>query len=756
MNQRDNSDNNCFNNSSQDSADSCHFGLTLVDKTREGNASSHAKNETKSVFLKSVKRDNSKDIADKNNNDVVVYSNFDIKEQQSSEDSKVFQLHFKYRNQAVTILGYSIAITDEIALKTSYFARTFLAKEFSIGSPFDEESISKVLKKLNRRIFERGLEDARFSGSGLALAVVFKEDRVFKIANIGDVRAYVLLRKVNDNNQQVKDSIESYQLRLTSKDHTLTQELRDTRTFNEDDETEIKVSESDDILTRYIGKAPHVELGFNLIKETSSEKISKIILITNGIYKAVNEEDLLSALVQPHSQENLQELILKVHQRVEIKEYCKSVAVISNDNINFNQKEQSSDLDESEGFDYGDKPEEELKDFENEPAIEDLAVFSKVIDNEKKIVKTEKVATKESSDTVPANSPTEFITKVEEPHHRYAGEAVTEDEEEEFGGIHEVKIPVVLDPVIANSNIHNAIEAVSIDSVVENKNTMSKILSASATKYSDKNNITGGIYRPTELNYGSTNLKLGKSSSPQITKQPKNNRSLSFVMLTGISVGILAGILFAVLRFKDPLTNLISDKYRLVTAGIWKDANTETDSNNERKKVVSLATKDGRADNLETNAGRNWEEVELAMKDDSVQEVADDIYVDQLNKKAHKTNSYKEKLPEIELSSRSGLSNRDQGLKGAESPKISYDGYKLPIISKIDTITDPDLKLMFTDVIDAIKKSQDKSERRFISLAIKQEQIASRIEDLSMYVDRLAEIIDRKQVDLEQVEDLQK
>jgi PPM family protein phosphatase len=163
--------------------------------------------------------------------------------------------------------GMGGAQAGEVA---SRLAAAVLQEESRGGA--GEEHVVGLIQEANRRVYERGREDASASGLGTTITVALVEDGNVLIGHVGDSRAYRIR----------EGSIEQ----LTN-DHSLVAELvRSGRISPEEAESHPQRS----VITRALGTDPDVDIDRLTVEARSGDVF---LLCSDGLTSMVDDESIL-------------------------------------------------------------------------------------------------------------------------------------------------------------------------------------------------------------------------------------------------------------------------------------------------------------------------------------------------------------------------------------------------------------------------------------------------------------------------------
>jgi PPM family protein phosphatase len=135
-----------------------------------------------------------------------------------------------------------------------------------------EDTLITLIQEANRRVYERGREDAAKSGMGTTMTVALLEDSRVRIGHVGDSRAYL-----------IRDG----ELSQLTDDHSLVGELvRSGKLTPEDAETHPQRS----VITRVLGTDPEVDVDTITIETRSGDLF---LLCSDGLYSMVGNDRIL-------------------------------------------------------------------------------------------------------------------------------------------------------------------------------------------------------------------------------------------------------------------------------------------------------------------------------------------------------------------------------------------------------------------------------------------------------------------------------
>src|ERR687884_2185059 len=173
------------------------------------------------------------------------------------------------------------AIADGMGGANAGEVASELAVEALREAPGDgdgEGRVVSLIQAANRRVYERGLEDAAASGMGTTMTLALLEENAVRIGHVGDSRAYLL-----------RDG----ELHQLTEDHSLVGELvRSGKLAPEDAESHPQRS----VITRVLGTDPDVDVD-RLTVETQPGDL--FLLCSDGLYSMVGNDKILE-LVERH------------------------------------------------------------------------------------------------------------------------------------------------------------------------------------------------------------------------------------------------------------------------------------------------------------------------------------------------------------------------------------------------------------------------------------------------------------------------
>jgi protein phosphatase len=156
--------------------------------------------------------------------------------------------------------------------------------------------VEGVVHSINRRIFEKGVNDPAFAGMGTTLVgLVFTPSGVMGV-NVGDSRAY---------------RVRAGAISQISEDHTLVRELVRSGAISEQEAEQHPVSH---MLTRSLGPVATVQVECAVLPQVP-EFGDIYILCSDGLYNCVSEQELLAVVTQNPLDDANQILINLANQR---------------------------------------------------------------------------------------------------------------------------------------------------------------------------------------------------------------------------------------------------------------------------------------------------------------------------------------------------------------------------------------------------------------------------------------------------------
>lgn len=154
------------------------------------------------------------------------------------------------------------------------FGKTF--KEFE-SNAITHEEIVNTIREVNRAVFERSLEEPKYAGMAVSLSLILIAEERAYVVHVGNTRVYM---------------ISGARIEQLTKDHTLAEELKRTGAVGATNPS----SPMAQVLTRAIGKAPHIEpdvFSFSLADLDDN----RLVACTKGVYSRLEDHELLEDLL---------------------------------------------------------------------------------------------------------------------------------------------------------------------------------------------------------------------------------------------------------------------------------------------------------------------------------------------------------------------------------------------------------------------------------------------------------------------------
>lgn len=145
-----------------------------------------------------------------------------------------------------------------------------------------EGEIKSSIYEANKKIYQKSLEDERFSGMGTTVTLAYRVNEKIYIGHVGDSRAY-LLRK--DELSQVTE------------DHSLVEELIRNGSISRE---EARNHPQRNIITRAVGTSEEIESDLIVIEKMENDIL---LLCTDGLTNMLDNDEIKGALL---NKDNLQ------------------------------------------------------------------------------------------------------------------------------------------------------------------------------------------------------------------------------------------------------------------------------------------------------------------------------------------------------------------------------------------------------------------------------------------------------------------
>lgn len=136
-------------------------------------------------------------------------------------------------------------------------------------------SLEDGIDAANSAVYERAASDPSLKGMGTTLVVLLGERDRYRIANVGDSRAY---------------RVEDGRIRQLTVDHSFASEALDKGMSKE----EIDASPWSNALTRAVGTDPQVEV--DVFGPFSTETLHWICLCTDGLYRMLSDDQIMEVV----------------------------------------------------------------------------------------------------------------------------------------------------------------------------------------------------------------------------------------------------------------------------------------------------------------------------------------------------------------------------------------------------------------------------------------------------------------------------
>jgi len=130
--------------------------------------------------------------------------------------------------------------------------------------------MDEVIKKVNKDVYEKSMEDESYSGMGTTMVIATVLDNQLYVANVGDSRLYI----VNDKITQI------------TRDHSWVEEMVSRGELDRDDP---KFLSKKNVITRAIGGDDEVMADFF---EVAFNENDKILICSDGLTNMVNDEQI--------------------------------------------------------------------------------------------------------------------------------------------------------------------------------------------------------------------------------------------------------------------------------------------------------------------------------------------------------------------------------------------------------------------------------------------------------------------------------
>lgn len=192
------------------------------------------------------------------------------------------------------------------------------------SSPITHEEIVGCIRDVNREVFERSLEEPKYAGMAVSLSMaLITEERVY-VVHVGNTRMYML---------------SGPRIEQLTKDHTLAEELKRTGAVG----STTPSSPMSQVLTRAIGKAPHIEpdvFSFALADLNDN----RLFACSKGLYNRLEDHELLEELLDGAPEAALAKTI----KRAKEKSPSDNLAIVVIDPNGYKGESSSASSDSSE------------------------------------------------------------------------------------------------------------------------------------------------------------------------------------------------------------------------------------------------------------------------------------------------------------------------------------------------------------------------------------------------------------------------
>ncbi|MCF6462697.1 Stp1/IreP family PP2C-type Ser/Thr phosphatase [Clostridium sp. Cult1] len=163
-----------------------------------------------------------------------------------------------------------------------------------VGSSLNDNDIKDIIKcsisKANEEIYNKSLEDEKFSGMGTTVTLAYKKNKKIFIGHVGDSRAYLFRKGV---------------LSQLTKDHSLVEELIRNGSISRE---EAKIHPQRNIITRAVGTSKEIESDL-IIQEKLIDDI--LLLCTDGLTNMVMDEEIEKYLYKCHDMQKVCEELVR-------------------------------------------------------------------------------------------------------------------------------------------------------------------------------------------------------------------------------------------------------------------------------------------------------------------------------------------------------------------------------------------------------------------------------------------------------------
>ncbi|NLW23162.1 MAG: Stp1/IreP family PP2C-type Ser/Thr phosphatase [Tissierellia bacterium] len=144
----------------------------------------------------------------------------------------------------------------------------------------DDKGIQDLIKEsiflANEEIYQKSLEDEKFSGMGTTVILAYVTDNKIFIGHVGDSRAYLLRKGV---------------LHQITQDHTLVEELIKNGSISRE---EAKHHPQRNIITRAVGTSKNIDLDL-IIEQKYKDDI--LLLCSDGLTNMLKDEEIRESLL---------------------------------------------------------------------------------------------------------------------------------------------------------------------------------------------------------------------------------------------------------------------------------------------------------------------------------------------------------------------------------------------------------------------------------------------------------------------------
>lgn len=148
--------------------------------------------------------------------------------------------------------------------------------------------LEAAIKAANKKIYEKALDNAEYSGMGTTVTACLIEKDDLIVANVGDSCCFI---------------VKNYSIEKITKDHSLVQQLVDAGSITEEEAVK---HPNKNIITRALGTNEEVEVDIFNVK---MDEIKKVILCTDGMSNEVSKNEMYDIILKDDNEEACRKLV---------------------------------------------------------------------------------------------------------------------------------------------------------------------------------------------------------------------------------------------------------------------------------------------------------------------------------------------------------------------------------------------------------------------------------------------------------------